>query len=77
MRKEEFEMAKTLAMVFRNESGKLVTLNVAEPRDNLTTAEVQAVMQDIVTKNIFSSKGGSLVQSVDAKLNSRDATVLS
>lgn len=70
-------MAKTLAMVFRNESGKLVTLNVAEPRDNLTTAEVQAVMQDIVTKNIFSSKGGSLVQSVDAKLNSRDATVLS
>ena len=70
-------MAKTLAMVFRNEAGKLVTLNVAEPRDNLTTAEVQAVMQDIVTKNIFSSKGGNLVQSVDAKLNNRDATVLS
>lgn len=70
-------MVKTLAMVFRNEAGKLVTLNVAAPRDNLTTAEVQAVMQDIVTKNIFSLKGGNLVQIVDAKLSSRDATVLS
>lgn len=70
-------MAKTLAMVFRNDIGKLVTLNLAAPRDNLTTAEVQTVMQDIVTKNIFSSKGGNLIQVVDAKLTSRDATVLS
>ena len=70
-------MTKTLAMVFRDETGKQVTLNVAEPRDNLTTAEVQVVMQDIVAKNIFSSKGGNLVQGVDAKISSRDATVLS
>ncbi len=70
-------MSKTLAMEFRNEAGKLVTLNVAEPRDNLTMAEVQVVMQDIVTKNIFSLNGGNLVQVVDAKLNSRDVTILS
>jgi hypothetical protein len=70
-------MTKTLGMVFRNAAGQLVTLNVAAPRDNLTTAEVQTVMQDIVAKNIFSSKGGDLVQIVNGKLTSHDSTVLS
>ncbi len=70
-------MAKTLQMIFRNEEGKQINFNVAEPRDNLTLAEVQAVMQNMVTKNIFSTTGGNLVQSVDAKLISRETTALS
>ncbi|MBU2699136.1 hypothetical protein Ga0466249_000215 [Sporomusaceae bacterium BoRhaA] len=70
-------MAKTLQMIFRDEAGKRVTLNLAEPRDNLTMAEVKTVMQDIVAKNIFSSKSGSLVQSVDAKIMDHEATSLS
>lgn len=70
-------MVKTLEMVFRNEAGKLVTLSLAEPLDTVTTSAVQAVMKDIIAKNIFTSKGGALVQSVDAKIRARDSIALS
>ncbi|MBP2628690.1 MAG: hypothetical protein H6Q68_3401 [Firmicutes bacterium] len=69
-------MTKTLEMVFRNESGKAVTLRVLEPKDNLTLAEVSTVMQDIITKNIFSTTSGDLVQVVEARIRSTDTAVL-
>lgn len=69
-------MVKTLEMVFRSESGKEVVLSLLEPKDNLTLAEVNTVMQDIVTKNIFSSKSGDLVQVVEGRIRSKDVAVL-
>jgi len=69
-------MAKTLEMVFRNESGKSVTLSLLEPKDNLTLAEVNTVMQGIITKNIFSTTTGDLVQIVEARIRSTDMAVL-
>lgn len=69
-------MAKTLEMVFRNTSGKEVTLNVADPKESLTLAEVKVVMQDIVAKNIFTSKTGDFAQVVEARMTSKDTAIL-
>jgi len=69
-------MVKTLEMVFRNESGKEVTISLLEPKDNLTLAAVNTVMQDMIAKNIFSTKTGDLVQIVEARIRSNDVAVL-
>ena len=70
-------MAKTLEMEFRNESGKSVVLRVLEPKDTITLAEVTAVMQTIITKNIFGTTSGELAQVVEARILSNDSLVLS
>ena len=69
-------MVKTLEMVFRNGSGKEVVLSLVDAKENLTLAEVKAVMQDIVAKNIFTTKSGDLVQVVEARIRSKDTVVL-
>lgn len=69
-------LKKTLEMIFRNESGNEVMIQVANPKVDLTLAQVNAVMQDIVAKNIFSTTGGDLVQMVDAKIRVLEVTEL-
>jgi len=69
-------MAKTLEMVFRSEGGKEVTLSIADPKENLTLAEVKTVMEDIIAKKVFESKTGDLSQIVEARINSKDTAVL-
>jgi hypothetical protein len=69
-------MARTLEMVFRNDGGKEVTLSVADPREDLTLAEVSTVMEDIIAKQIFESKAGDLAQIVEARISSKDTVVL-
>ena len=69
-------MAKTLEMVFRDTMGKEVIISLPDPQDSITLAQVQTVMQDIVTRNIFVTKNGDFVQLGDARIVSRDTTVL-
>jgi hypothetical protein len=69
-------MTKTLEMVFRSEGGKEVTLSIADPKDDVTLAQVKAVMADIIAKKIFESKTGDLSQIVEARINSKDTAVL-
>jgi hypothetical protein len=50
--------AQTLRMVFRNEAGSNFTLSLDNPRDTLTTAEIETVMDSIITKkNLFDHRG--------------------
>ena len=63
-------------MVFRSEGGKEVTLSIADPKENLTLAEVKTVMEDIIAKQVFESKTGDLSQIVEARINSKDTAVL-
>jgi len=67
---------KVLEMHFRNETGKEVTILVNDPKDGLTAAAVSTVMQNIITKNIFSTASGDLVQIVSAQLKSTDFSEL-
>ena len=69
-------MAKTLEMVFRDTMGKEVIISLPDPKDSITLAQVQAVMQDVVTRNIFVTKNGDFAQLGDARIVSRDTTVL-
>ena len=69
-------MTKTLELVFRNATGKEVTISILDPRVDLTLAQAQVVMQDIITKNIFTSTGGDLALIVEARINSHEVTPL-
>ncbi|MEN6565782.1 MAG: DUF2922 domain-containing protein [Veillonellales bacterium] len=59
---------KSLEMVFKSEGGKSVTVAVKEPKDGLTLAEVQTVMNTIIAKNIFTSTSGNLVSIEEAQI---------
>mgnify|MGYP001098658771 CR=1 FL=1 len=69
-------MSDTLQMIFSNALGRSTTISVADPSEDLTPAEVEAVMDSIVTKNIFNSTGGDLVGKVRAQVVSRTVDVL-
>lgn len=69
-------MTKTLEMTFRDVMGKNVMINIPNPKDGLTLAEVDAIMQDIIAKNIFATTSGDLVDVVEAKIRVVDVTVL-
>jgi hypothetical protein len=70
-------MSKVLEMVFRNANGKESAISLPEPKEDLTLAQVRPVMQGLVDKKIFTSKGGDLVQVVEARIRSKDVTVMS
>jgi len=59
---------KTLRMVFRNQEGKNVTISLDNPRENLTAAEIEAAMDMVIARNIFTSSGGDLVTKQDIKV---------
>lgn len=61
-------MAKKLLMIFKTAKGTTSTLTVDEPRDGLTEAEVRAVMDTIVAKNIFNTNSGDLVEVKSAEI---------
>ena len=69
-------MAKTLQMVFRDTSGKECTLSIVDPKADLTMAQVNTVMTDIISRNIFTSKNGDYAQIADARIMSRDTVSL-
>ncbi len=61
-------MSKKLLMIFETAKGTTSTLIVDEPKDGLTEAEVKAVMDTIVAKNIFNTKSGDLVEAKSAEI---------
>ncbi|MTI80548.1 MAG: DUF2922 domain-containing protein [Firmicutes bacterium] len=67
-------MSATLQMRFTNENGGRVTVSVPDPRTDLTGTEVKTAMDNIVAKNVFTSKGGNLVAVDSARIVSRDVT---
>ncbi|MBT9139915.1 MAG: hypothetical protein DDT30_00487 [Dehalococcoidia bacterium] len=69
-------METTLQLVFLNQEASFFTVNLANPRVNLTVADVTAVMDLILAKNIFRSTGGVLTAKVRARLVSRDTVDL-
>lgn len=65
-------MDKNLEMIFQNAAGKNARISVADPKDNLTAAEVQTAMDTILAKNIFNTTGGDIVKVVSARIVTRD-----
>ena len=57
-----------LDLVFRNAAGKKVTLNIEEPKNGVTKAEIDTAMQVVVDNNIFNTSGGDIVEAVQGRL---------
>jgi len=64
-------MSATLQMIFSNTEGRNNTISVADPNPELTSVEVEAVMDSIITKNVFITSGGDLVGKVRAQVVTR------
>lgn len=69
-------MQETLRMVFRNTEGRLTSINVPDPDSEVTAAEVEAVMDSIVAKNVFITTGGDITEKVRAEVVSRGVDVI-
>ena len=64
-------------MVFLNNLGKNVSMNISGVSGEVTAAEIKTVMETIITKNIFTSTGGDLLSIMSASLVSKDTEQLS
>lgn len=60
--------SKVLKLVFENQAGGSFTVSVNDPRENVTAAEAEAVMDTIIAANIFQTSGGDLVAKKDIKI---------
>jgi len=66
---------RTLKMQFKNAVGGSITVSVDNPKAALTPAEVTQAMTDIITQNLFTSRGGDLVEAVGATIITQSALV--
>ncbi len=67
-------MAYSLAMTFTTDLGKKSTLSISDVKENLTEAEALALMDLIISKNIFESSQGSYVAKSSAQLTKTEVT---
>ncbi|ETP67966.1 DUF2922 domain-containing protein [Planococcus sp. N064] len=65
-------MAKTLELIFATTAGKEVTLSVEDPRENVTSLELQAGMQTIIAQNIFEVEGSRFAAAKGARIVERN-----
>lgn len=69
-------MEYILSMTFNTEGGKTTNLNINGVAEDLTQAQVLALMDLIIAKNIFEVESGKLVSKNAAKLTQRQITAL-
>ena len=69
-------MDKNLELLFRNTAGKNARISVQDPKEDLTTEEVQALMDNILDKNVYETPGGDLVEAVGARLIQKEVIQL-
>lgn len=68
---------RVLEMDFSTELGRTQRLRVYNVKDAVTGAEVAAAMDDVITKNIFTSTGGDFTGKVSARVVVTDTNDLS
>jgi hypothetical protein len=59
---------KILRLTFANTAGSTVSIRLPEPREYLTAEEIEAAMDLVIQKNVFSSAGGDLTGKRDIKI---------
>ncbi|KYG91946.1 MULTISPECIES: DUF2922 domain-containing protein [Metasolibacillus] len=64
-------MTNTLQLIFQLADEKTLTLSVAQPKANLTDAEVVAAMQTIIEQNVFMRDNVTIVAKKAARIVSR------
>jgi len=69
-------MEYTLAMTFVAASGDKVSITITGVKSTITEIEVSALMDTIIAKDIFLTKGGALTGKYAAQLTQRAVTKL-
>lgn len=59
---------KKIELKFENEDGKIVTYALDHPIEPVDPVEVNAVMDEIILQNAFTSTGGDLVAKKSARI---------
>ncbi|MCO5387319.1 DUF2922 domain-containing protein [Desulfosporosinus sp.] len=59
---------KVIRLTFTTVAGKTFSIALPNPRADLTKAEAEAVMDTIISKNIFITTGGELVGKRDIRV---------
>nr|WP_312289498.1 DUF2922 domain-containing protein [Clostridium chromiireducens] len=67
-------MEYTLNMVFNTTGGKKVTFSVSDVNNAVTPAEVNSLMNTILTENIFTTSSGDLVSKASAAIVAKNVT---
>jgi len=65
-----------LRLVFGTENGKTASMEFNNPKATVTQAEVQALMNLIITKNVVLTSNGALTSIVDGGIVTRSFTDL-
>ncbi|MCX7569984.1 DUF2922 domain-containing protein [Tumebacillus sp. DT12] len=61
-------MKRELELIFLTDTNKKVKVNIPEPRQNLTAAEITAVMDLVLQTRIFTFSQGNAISKVEARL---------
>ncbi|GGA28039.1 MULTISPECIES: DUF2922 domain-containing protein [Psychrobacillus] len=67
-------MAKTLQLQFEAANGKNMMISVDEPKESLTSEEIQTGMDAIISSNVFQVEGSTLALAKSAKVVERNVT---
>ncbi|MBE3555581.1 MAG: DUF2922 domain-containing protein [Firmicutes bacterium] len=59
---------KQLVLIFLNEAGRSVRITIRNPRAELDSAAIAAVMDQVVTAGVLSSSGGMLASKRSAQI---------
>jgi len=62
------ERSQILRLSWRNQAGRIYSITINNPLDNVTPEQIEAFMNMVVQKNIVQSSGGDLVAPADAHL---------
>jgi hypothetical protein len=68
--------ATVLRLVFGCENGKTASMEFSNPKATITEAQVQALMNLFITKNVVNTKNGALTTIVDSGIVTRSFTDL-
>jgi len=68
--------ATVLRLVFGTENGKTAAMEFNNPKATVTQAEVQTLMNLIITKNVVNTKNGALTTILDGGIVTRSFTDL-
>jgi len=67
-------MEYTLNMVFNTSGGKKTTFSITDINSAVTPAEVNSLMNTILTENIFTTSSGDLVSKASAAIVAKTVT---
>lgn len=67
-------MEYILTLTFLTETGKKSSLTITGVKEAVTSEEANALMDNIITNDIFNTKNGAFVSKVEAKLTQRKIT---